>query len=475
VEQVLQRQHRARALDELRVTGGRESDPAFSRLSALPSASMVELCSLIRRFSASNLTVLVCGETGTGKELVARAVHGLSERKSRPFVTVNCGAIAPELVESELFGHSSGAFTGASGTRRGLVREAAGGTLFLDEVGELPLATQPKLLRLLQEGEVRPVGSDTTHKVDVRVVAATHVDLEGAVRERRFREDLFHRLAVLHLDVPALRDRRSDILLLAEGFLREAAEHAGRAVKGFENRALRALLAAPWPGNVRELQNRVRRAAVISAGSLVSPEDLGFAGAVEAGPEPLVTFGGPLLAQEFHAARDAVMALFETQYVANVLTQTGGNVAEAARRSGLPRKSLWRIACRNGLDADKASRRAGQLGTEGAAPGTAPPEDRLAAARKAYLAHATTVVEEFERRLNSSPGLADWMWVEGEAHRLLGSAGSFGYPAASAAARELCDAARGVQVTASLAALGRLVGALEAGPHAAVPSGDGIA
>jgi DNA-binding NtrC family response regulator len=236
------------------------------------SEAMQRVFRMIRQVSQSRSTVLLQGKSGTGKELVARAIHFNSPQAAGPMVTVDCGAIAPTVIESELFGHVKGAFTGAIQAKEGLFRMARGGTLFFDEIGELPLEMQTKLLRALQEREIRPVGSDRTHPVDVRVIAATHKDLEAGVRDGRFREDLYYRLNVITIHVPALADRKGDIPHLLAHFLKK--HHGRRNVERIEAQAMQALMAYDWPGNVRELENAVERAIALGQGPTVVCADL---------------------------------------------------------------------------------------------------------------------------------------------------------------------------------------------------------
>ncbi len=238
------------------------------------SAPMLEVYRLLEQAAALDITVLLLGETGTGKELAARAIHYHSGRRTRRFLPVNCGALPPDLVESELFGHARGSFTGAAATKPGLFEEAQGGTLFLDEVGELPLAAQVKLNRALQEGEIRRVGASDPIAVDVRIVAATHRDLRAEAAAGRFREDLFYRLHVFPVRLPPLRERSEDVPLLAAHFLEKHARAFRRDVTGFEPDALAALASYPWPGNVRELENAVERAVAVARGSRVAAPDL---------------------------------------------------------------------------------------------------------------------------------------------------------------------------------------------------------
>lgn len=236
---------------------------------------IVDVLSVIDRVARSSCTVLVTGESGTGKELVVAALHDASSRRSAELVTINCGAIPNELVESELFGHAKGAFTGAQGSRRGLVAAAEGGTLFLDEVGELPLSVQVKLLRLLQQREYTPVGDTRAVKCDIRIVAATNRDLLAEVKAGRFREDLYYRLDVIHVELPPLRERTSDLELLARHFCRILAERSGRDdVRGLSNDALDAIKAHPWPGNVRALENAIERGVLLARGPFVEAHEI---------------------------------------------------------------------------------------------------------------------------------------------------------------------------------------------------------
>ncbi|OJY25310.1 MAG: hypothetical protein BGO98_04115 [Myxococcales bacterium 68-20] len=236
---------------------------------------LAQVLDTIDRVARSTCTVLVTGESGTGKELVVAALHDASTRRNAPLITINCGAIPNELVESELFGHAKGAFTGAQGSRRGLVAAAEGGTLFLDEVGELPLAVQVKLLRLLQQREYTPLGETRATKCDVRIVAATNRDLEAEVKAGRFREDLYYRLNVIHVELPALRERVGDLGLLARHFCRVFAERSGRDdLRGLSDEAVAAIEAYPWPGNVRALENAIERGTLLARGPYVEAEDV---------------------------------------------------------------------------------------------------------------------------------------------------------------------------------------------------------
>ncbi|WP_046987238.1 sigma-54 dependent transcriptional regulator [Delftia tsuruhatensis] len=299
------------------------------------SEAMRQVFKRIGLAADSDATVLVLGETGTGKELVARALHRNSARAERPFVAVNCAAIPADLMESELFGHVKGAFTGAVSDRAGRFREAQGGTLFLDEVGDMPLPTQAKILRALQEREITPVGASRALPVNVRIIAATHRDLPDAVRQGRFREDLWYRLQVVPVHLPPLRERLGDVLLLAEHFLRQG---GGASPKRLGSDAARLLLAHDWPGNVRELRNAMERAALLCPGPVIGPEHIGLQPAAANGPA--IDWNGPLA---------PAVAQLEREMVTRALAATMGNRAEAARRLGLSRQQLYRKLAEFGL------------------------------------------------------------------------------------------------------------------------------
>jgi two-component system, NtrC family, response regulator HydG len=297
------------------------------------SGPMRRLRALIERVAAVPSPVLVLGETGCGKELVARAIHADGPRAAQPFVAVNCAALPEALLESELFGHAKGAFTGATQRRRGLFVEADGGTLFLDEIGDMPLLLQAKLLRVLQSGEVRPVGSETTRTVDVRCIAATHHDLDRLVAAGGFREDLFFRLNVLPVRVPALRERREDIAPLVEHFLaRSRGRVAGAQVIGIRPDALDALTAHDWPGNVRELENLIERLVVIGSGQQIDPA------AVRESLRPARAIDGIA-----GLLRDPIpLAELEERYIAGVLEAVGGNKNRAAEILGVDLSTIYR-------------------------------------------------------------------------------------------------------------------------------------
>ncbi len=368
-------------------------------------ASMREVYRRIDGVASTNSTILVLGESGTGKELVARAVHDRSRRAGKPMVTVNCAAIPKELVESELFGHTRGAFTTAVAARAGLFEAANGGTLFLDEIGDLPLSAQVKLLRTLQSGEVKPVGSDNVKIVDVRVVAATNVDLKAAIAAGSFRQDLFYRLNVIAIRLPSLRERGDDILLLAHHFLQKHAKLAGRPATHLSNEAALLLQRYDWPGNVRELEHAIEHAVVLSEGQEILPRALPvevqqvesaaiahrapspFASAAPtsmasaastrasesdgfdppstrvmpaAGPpttmDGLVQMHG-LAAMGYPDAKKRVLAEFNDAYVGALLRSTNGNMSEAARRSGLDRSNFRRLVRTTSVDVGAASTR----------------------------------------------------------------------------------------------------------------------
>jgi two-component system, NtrC family, response regulator AtoC len=300
------------------------------------SEAMLQVYKTAARVALTDATVLIQGESGTGKELVARAIHSSSPRAQRPFVAVDCGAIAEGVLESELFGHARGAFTGAQASRRGLFEEANQGTLFLDEIGDVGPNLQARLLRALQEGTIRRVGTNEPIAVDVRVVAATNKDLAVAVKEGRFREDLFYRLAVVTIRIPPLRERREDIPLLAEHF---AAKH-GRAEGAAVSPAARDLLVAyDWPGNVRELENVVARALALNPSGVILPEDL--PDHVRGGARAAATGTVPAAAVSTHDR--PTLAELERRYAAQVLAETGGNKTRAAEVLGIDRKTLYRL------------------------------------------------------------------------------------------------------------------------------------
>jgi len=317
---------------------GRTSFPSAMTLSFEligNGAAMRALQAGIDRVAASSAPVVVTGETGVGKELVARAIHARGARRGRPFVAVNTAAIPHELLESEIFGHVRGGFTGAVQARKGLLTEADGGTLLLDEIGDMPIGLQAKLLRVIQFGEVRPVGGDRPHQVDVRVIASTHCDLPALVREERFREDLYFRLNVLPVFVPPLRDRREDIPALAAHLLAEACKRAPNSpVRSIDPEALRTLEDAFWPGNVRELASVIERAVVFGTDEKIGPKNFSFVPAAE--PLP------PTSSQSFSSQGQSTLKNLSRAYTDWVLAQTGGNKERAAQILGIDLSTLYR-------------------------------------------------------------------------------------------------------------------------------------
>lgn len=332
-----------------------ENRLSFEDLVAV-SPSIRDAIALARRVARSDVPVVIQGESGTGKEVFARAIHGSGERAGGPFVAVNCGALPATLVESILFGHEKGAFTGATGRRRGKFQEASGGTLFLDEIGELPLDAQVKLLRSIQTGEVDPVGGAGPVKVDIRLISATNRDLQAMIAEGLFREDLFYRIGVFPLKLPPLRERRGDLPGLARMFLARCAAGEGMTIDSFSGAAMEAISRAAWPGNVRQLQNAIQRAVILADGPVIRPQDLhgldgaampgaeggaagvtasaGTAGA--AGPEPEAH---PFLSGDGHIRR---LVDIEAEAIARALTLYRGRMSETARRLGIGRSTLYR-------------------------------------------------------------------------------------------------------------------------------------
>jgi DNA-binding NtrC family response regulator len=298
------------------------------------SAAMQKLYDQLARIADTETSILITGESGTGKELVARSLHSRSRRREMPFVPVNCAALPDALLESELFGHAKGAFTDARSDRKGLFAQAEGGTLFLDEIGEMPLTMQPKLLRALEESKVRPVGSDQEVPFDVRIVTATNRDLETAIEESRFREDLFFRINVIQLDMPPLRSRGTDVLLLAQHYLEAFATRAAKEVEGLSDAVAEKLINYSWPGNVRELRNVIERAVALTRYNKLAVEDL---------PEKIREYRS---SQVFIGGEDPSELVpieeVERRYIDHVLRAVDGNKTVAARILGLDRKTLYR-------------------------------------------------------------------------------------------------------------------------------------
>jgi two-component system response regulator AtoC len=299
------------------------------------SPAMVEVYRTVARVATSRSTVLIEGESGTGKELIAAALHRHSDRAGGRFVAVDCGSLTDTLLESELFGYVRGAFTGAVGDKKGLFEEANGGTIFLDEIGDIGASMQAKLLRVLQEYDVKRVGGQEWIHVDVRVIAATNRNLEQLVQQNTFREDLFYRLKVVTITLPPLRDRREDIPLLAEHFVRRYAERSSKAVTRITPEAMQLLTEHPWPGNIRELEHSIERAVALANGQVLTPDDLAqeLRGTIDAS----LFRGAPTLEE------------VKRRYLAHVLQETGGNISRAATILGVERRSLQRMLRRYGL------------------------------------------------------------------------------------------------------------------------------
>jgi DNA-binding NtrC family response regulator len=309
------------------------------------SPAMLEVYKLVARVSEGRSTVLLQGESGTGKELIARAIHANSPRRDRPFIPVNCGALPDTLLESEMFGYEKGAFTGAVGTKAGLFEAANGGTLFLDEISELGPALQVKLLRVMQDQEVRRVGGTTSLKVDVRIIAATNRDLEQFVKEGKFRDDLYYRLNVVRITLPTLAERREDIPMLAHHFLQKYAGGSARAVRGFLPDTMARLQRYRWPGNVRELENAIERAVSLSHGPLLTPDDL-----PAALRQPELPVGDKAEVSDQHDEVCLTLEEVEKRHLIRVLKETKGNKVKAAKILGIDRRTLYRMAERFGLE-----------------------------------------------------------------------------------------------------------------------------
>ena len=305
------------------------------------SESMQHVFAMIDSVSYSTANVLIRGESGTGKELVARALHYRSPRKDRPFVVINCSALTETLLESELFGHLKGSFTGATVNKKGLFEAAHTGTIFLDEIGDIPQLTQVKLLRVLQEGEVKRVGSHEVIKVDVRVITATNADLEKAMRDGRFREDLYYRLNVIGITLPALRERVDDIPLLAHHFLHKYNKRMSKQIRSFADDVMEIFQTYRWVGNVRELENCVERAVVLTRGELIAPDSLpdNLRGTSYARNGDSSSFSD----LDFTKAKTLAVQAFEMRYLKALMTRTDGNVSEASRIAGMDRSNFRRI------------------------------------------------------------------------------------------------------------------------------------
>ncbi|MGE0622581.1 MAG: PEP-CTERM-box response regulator transcription factor [Pseudomonadales bacterium] len=333
---VVDRAFKIRELEE----ANRRLNSAASRQSALDGLitdddTMLSVCRQVEKVASAELTVSIQGETGTGKEVIAKNIHRLSDRAEGPFVAINCAAIPENLLESELFGHEKGAFTGAVGRKIGRIEAANGGTLFLDEIGDMPLPLQSKILRFLQERTFERLGGHASIAVDVRVVSATHHDLNAMISEGTFREDLFYRLTEITLMLPPLRDRGEDVILLARFLLQRVSEAPIR----LSSEAEQALRSHAWPGNIRELENRIKRAAILCENQMIHPADL--------------ELEGPDLQQELPLNLKAVRAAAESQAIVQALGRAAGNLSRAARLLGVSRPTLYNLLQKYGLEVDK--------------------------------------------------------------------------------------------------------------------------
>jgi len=316
------------------------------------SPAMQRMFDMVRKIADTQANVLILGESGTGKELVARSLHANSGRKKKSFVPLNCGGIPEHLVESELFGHEKGSFTGVVTSRAGLLEHTAGGTFFLDEISELPLNLQVKLLRVLEDRKIRRVGSNRELPVNLRLISATNRDLEAMVKEGEFREDLFYRVNTFVIRVPPLRERRGDIPLLSNHFLNLYQKDADRGIRSVSDEAMGMLQSHSWQGNVRELQHVIERAVALASGTRIEPSDLPDtlgSGSVRSGDF------SDRLEMPFKDAKESVVEEFEQTYIRHLLTEHGGNISRAAEHSGIDRRSLHRLLLKHEIDASHFS------------------------------------------------------------------------------------------------------------------------
>jgi two-component system response regulator GlrR len=305
------------------------------------SLAMSKVLEKTHAIAQTDASVVIYGESGTGKELIARQIHGSSRRATGPFIPVNCGALPETLLESELFGYKRGAFTGAHLDSLGLVVEANTGTLFLDEVGDITPNVQVKLLRFLQEKEIKPLGSSKTVRTDVRIISATNRDLQAAVNEGIFREDLFYRLNIVPIAIPPLRERKEDVPLLANYFLRKFSKEFEKDVREFSSLALQKLVGYHWPGNVRELENKIQQTVVMTTRAVLQPGDIDLPGGLD----------------KFKEEKHKVVARFEYNYITNLLSVHDGNISRAAKAAGMDRKNFWQLMKKHGVSANDYSSR----------------------------------------------------------------------------------------------------------------------
>ena len=346
IDKVMKWQEMVRENRALRQALAEKSAPS-SLIGSTPV--MRDIFEQIEQVAATMATVLITGPSGTGKELVARAIHQKSTRNTKRLVTINCTAIPEQVIESELFGHVKGAFTGAFKDKKGLVQEAHEGTLFLDEIGDMGFMMQTKLLRLLQEGEYKPVGSVTTQKADLRFIAATNHDLKGDIREKRFREDLYYRLNVIHFDLPPLVERKEDIPLLSYHFLKKYAQQNRKDIQNISHSVMNILLSQDYPGNVRELENTIERGVIFCKTDTLEPADLFL--------ETPRSHLFPELDQSegrlpFREAKDRMIRHFHEQYIHSLLEESHGNISKAAEMAGIQRQYLHRLMKESGIDAE---------------------------------------------------------------------------------------------------------------------------
>lgn len=326
-----------------------QGKPQFSALLG-NSTAMDRLHNQIDRVAATSATVLITGESGTGKELVARAIHSHSLRKTSPFIPIDCSTIPETIIESELFGHLKGSFTGAIRDKKGLVEEAEGGTLFLDEIGDLSLGMQVKLLRLLQEGQFKPVGGNIIKKVDIRFITATNRNLPELIKKGAFREDLFYRLNVINVHLPPLRERMEDIPVLARHFAKKYCMIHGKKVGGLSAAAMNHLMQCEWPGNIRELENIIERGVIMALGDILQEEDLVPTDSFTANSTPVPQPIDDIFTMPLKEAKDRLIEDFQAQYIAKALARHGGNVSQAAKDSGVKRQYLHRLMRDTHLD-----------------------------------------------------------------------------------------------------------------------------